>query len=286
MMNQIYRVTNEQGGKIETHEGIEQVFLNYFKKMNQEPNINRTNAIEKIIRHIAKLITEEHNTLLLKPISLQEVDDAVHQLKAGKAPGPDGFTSNFFHHFWDLDKWEVWQVVEESRTLRWMYPGLNATFIALIPKGEESNTPDKYRPIALCNIIYKIVSKVIASRLNPSLPLIISPEQTGYVEGRQITDGIILTREIIHSLKHKRKPGMFLKIDLSKAFDSISWEYMQKILQAFGFSPSWIRWISSLISSSFFSILINGIPSPTFRPSRGILQGDPISPFLFVILAE
>jgi len=254
--------------------------------MNQEPNINRTEAIGKIISNIPKLITDEHNTLLLKPISLEEVDDAVHQLKAGKAPGPDGFTSNFFHHFWDLDKWEVWQVVEELRTLRWMYPGLNATFIALIPKEEESSTPDKFRPIALCNIIYKIVSKVIASRLKPLLPLLISPEQTGYVEGRQITDGIILTHEIIHSLKHTKKPSMLLKLDLSKAFDSISWEYLQKVLQAFGFAPSWIRWINSLISSSFFSILINGIPSPTFRPSRGIRQGDPISPFMFFILAE
>jgi len=167
-----------------------------------------------------------------------------------------------------------------------MYPALNATFIALIPKSEESSSPDKYKPIALCNIIYKIVSKVIALRLKPMLPLIISPEQSRYVEGRQITDGIILTHEIIHSLKQTKKPGMLLKIDLSKAFDSISWEYLQKILKAFGFASPWIRWISNLLSSSFFSILINGIPSPNFRPSRGIRQGDPLSPFLFVILAE
>eukprot|EP00253_Pinus_taeda_P020347 PITA_20347 len=87
-----------------------------------------------------------------------------------------------------------------------MYPALNATFIALIPKAEESNTPDKYKPIALCNIIYKIVSKVIALRLKPMLPLIISPEKSGYVEGRQIMDGIILTHEIIHSLKQSKHP--------------------------------------------------------------------------------
>eukprot|EP00253_Pinus_taeda_P030238 PITA_30238 len=163
---------------------------------------------------------------------------------------------------------------------------MNATFIALIPKVEDSNTPDKYRPIALCNIIYKIVSKVVASRLKPMLPLIISPEQSGYVEGRQIMDGIILTHEIIHSLKQSKQPGMLLKIDLSEAFDSISWDYLQKILKAFGFPPSWIIWINNLLSSSFFSILINGIPSPTFHPSMGIRQGDPLFPFLFVILAE
>lgn len=222
MRNQISQVNNAQGVKVETQEEIEHEFLHYFKEMSQEPNINRDEAIDNITRQIPRLITEEQNILLLKPISLQEVEIAVNSLKVGKAPGPDGFTSIFFQHFWELIKWEVWQVVEESRNLRWMYPGLNATFIALIPKSEESNFPDKYRPIALCNIIYKIVSKVVALRLKPVLPFIISPEQSGYVEGRKITDGIILTYEIIHSLKQSKKPVMLLKIDLSKAFDSIS----------------------------------------------------------------
>ena len=139
---------------------------------------------------------------------MHEVDSTVKQLQAGKAPGPNGFTLDFFHHFWDLIQMEVGQVVEESCALRWMYPGLNATFISLIPKTEEANMLDKYRPISLCNIIYKIVSKVIATRLKPLLPLIISPEQSGYVEGCQILDGIILTHEIIHSLKQRKKLGM------------------------------------------------------------------------------
>ena len=145
--------------------------------------------------------------------------------------------------------------------MHWLLPSLNATFIALIPKEEESCTPDKFRPIALCNIIYKIISKVIANRLKPLLPLLISQEQAGYVEGRQILDGIILTHEVIHSLKTTKQAGMMLKIDLSKAFDRLSWTYIQKVLFAFGFSPTWIRWVHNLISSAFFSILINGIPS-------------------------
>eukprot|EP00253_Pinus_taeda_P021112 PITA_21112 len=101
---------------------------------------------------------------------------------------------------------------------------MNATFIALIPKEAQSNTPDKYRPISLCNVMYKIVSKIVASRLKLLLPFLISLEQSRYVERRQITDGIILTHEIIHSLKNSKRSGMLLKIDLSKAFDSLSWE--------------------------------------------------------------
>eukprot|EP00253_Pinus_taeda_P025340 PITA_25340 len=239
MHNTISHIQNEQGERIEDQTSIESEFLNYFKQAHQEPYIDRMPAIESILSNILKLISEEHNQLLLKPVDLQEVEIVVHQLKAGKAPSPDGFTSNFFHHFWDLIKLEVSQVVEESRSLRWMYLGLNSTFMVLIPKEAEPSTHDKYRPIALCNIIYKIVSKVIASRLKTLLPLIISPEQSVYVEGWKITDGIILTHEIAHSLKISKKP-----------------------------------------------VLINVIPSPTFCPSRGIRQGDPLSPFLFVIMAE
>ena len=128
------------------------------------------------------------------------------QMKEGKAPGPDGFTSNFFHHFWDLIKNEVWQLVEESRAAHWLLPSLNATFIALVPKEEHPSTPEKFRPIALCNVIYKVISKVIANRLKPLLPLLISQEQTGYVEGRQIMDGIILTHEVIHTLRSSKRP--------------------------------------------------------------------------------
>lgn len=192
------------------------------------------------------------------------------QLKDGKEPGPDGFTANFFHAFRELIKTEVWEIVEESRSMHWILPALNSTFIALIPKVDEPNTPERYRPIALCNVIYKLISKVLANRLKPLLPLLILPEQTGYVKGRQIMDGIILSYEVIHSLKLLKKPGMFLKLDVSKYFDKISLNYIHQMLLAFCFSATWTRWIMNLISSPSFSILLNGSPSAPFRPSHGI----------------
>jgi hypothetical protein len=107
----------------------------------------------------------------------------------------------------------------------------------------------------LCNVIYKLLTKVIARRLKTILPTIISPEQSGYVEGRQILDSVILAHEVIHSLQKTKTPGMLLKLDLSKAFDKISWNFMQEMLLAFGFDQSWVKWIMNLTSTAFFSLL-------------------------------
>jgi hypothetical protein len=123
-------------------------------------------------------------------------------------------------------------------------------------------------------------------RFKPLLPFVISKEQSGYVEGRQILDSVILSHEAIHSLKSSHIPNMIIKIDLSKSFDKLSWQYMKSLILGLGFSNDWVDWVLSLTSSTFFSILVNESPSQTFTPSRGIHQGYPLSPFLFVVMDE
>ena len=118
-----------------------------------------------------------------------------------KSPGSDGFTTNFFQEGWEWLKDELLAIVESSRKTGRILKAFNATFLTLIPKEQGTEDPGKFRPIALCNVIYKIITKVIANRLRPLLPVLISPEQAGFVEGRQILDGIILVHEAIHSLK-------------------------------------------------------------------------------------
>jgi hypothetical protein len=153
-------------------------------------------------------------------------------------------------------------------------------------KEERVRNPQKLRPISLCNVIYKIITKVVANQLKPILTHFISKEQVGYVEGRQIMDSIILAHAVIHSLKTSRAPGMLIKINLSKYFDRASWQYLRAVLESLGFNQCWVNWIPNRTSSTFFSILVNGVPSKPFSPSRGIRQGDPLSPFFFVLMAE
>lgn len=164
----------------------------------------------------------------------------------------------------------------------------NHTFIALIPKRLGASAIHHFRPISLCNIIYKIISKLLANRLKPFLSKIISLFQIAFVPGRHIQDNSILFHEMLHSLKNKRgKDGlMVVNIDMEKVFDKMEWDYLLIIMEKLGFHPKWINWIRICISTSSFSILLNGSLFGLFRPFRGLRQGDPLSPFLFILGTE
>lgn len=254
MQNKILALKNARGVRVENRDEIEATLNQHFSDIPSDPRQDRREDIEKITRLIPRLVSNEKNDLLTKPITLNWVEEAVSQMKEGAAPRPDGFTENFFHHFWGLVKMDMWRMVEDSRVSWRILPALNATFLTLIPKSERADSPDKSKPISLCNVIYKIATKVIANRLKPLLPSLISPEQSGFVEGRQITDGIILVHETLHSIKVRNLPGMMVKLDIAKAYDKLNWQFIRKMLEAFGFRLEWINWVMNLVISGFFSL--------------------------------
>lgn len=166
---------------------------------------------------------------------------------------------------------------------------INFTYITLIPKVKHPKEMVYLRPISLCNVLFKIISKIMANRLNDLLPKIISLNQGAFVPGRNISDNKILASEIATYLFRRRrgKKGFIsLKLDISKAYDCTEWGFLRHILTKLGFSARWVKWVMLCVSSISYSIILNGCPRDYIIPSRGLRQGDPLSPYLFILCAE
>ena len=236
---------------------------------------------------IPQMIDDTTNNLLTMIPSEAKVRNAVFNLNHDSARGPDRFGASFFQQYWEIVKKDVYAAVLQFFQTGWLPPNYNANTLILIPKTSNADSVDQYRPLALANFKFKIISKVLADRLSQILPNLISQEQRGFIRGRNIKDCIALTSEAINVLDKKSFGGnLAMKIDVSKAFDTLSWEFLIYILEKFSFNRTFRNWITSILHSANISISINGAQQGYFKCNRGVGQGDPLSPLLFCIAEE
>ncbi|XP_070029963.1 uncharacterized protein [Nicotiana sylvestris] len=230
----------------------------------------------------------QKNAELIKQPTKEEVKVAVLGLNGDSARGPDGMTDKFYHSCWDLIGDDLYDMVRAFFNGHELPKCLTHTNLVLLPKKKEVTIFSDLRPISLSNFSNKVISRVVHGRLDKFLPSLISEEQSGFVKGRNIVENILLTQEIVTDIRLRTKagPNVILKLDMTKAYDRISWLFLTKVLRKMGFTERLIGIVFGLISNNWYSILINGQAYGFFKSSRGVKQGDPVSPTLFILAAE
>ncbi|KAL9664765.1 hypothetical protein QQ045_020172 [Rhodiola kirilowii] len=231
-------------------------------------------------------LNDDQRVFLERDISEEEILLALKDCDGNKAPGPDIFNINFYKKFWLMVGDEVVGFIKEFCVNGRLSRGINKTYLALIPKSVNPHSFAVFRPISLVNSMYKILSKCLARRLSSVLPQIISPNQSAFITDRNILDDIMIVNELIHAVKKEKRSAIVKKLDFKKAYDSVSWEYLRSIQASMGFGAKWMGWMSECYSSVSLSILINGSPTKEIFMERGLRQGDPLSPLLFLMAVE
>ena len=281
----ILRIKDASGIWIEDLQGIRHQFLQDFV-------CRFTTARESLTRLpnslTSTVVTAEENESLIKPVTDEEIHDAVFQMDPHKAPGSDGFGASFYQDHWASIKEPLCMAIKEFFRTSKLLKAVNHTLIALIPKVANPVTTAQFRPISLCNTIYKIVAKILVNRMKPILQRIIHPAQSAFIPNRTIHDNILIAHEIVNKFKHftGKKGFVALKLDMEKAYDRIEWDFLLGCLKSLGFHDTWTKWIKECISTVSYSILINNESHGFFKPSRGLRQGDPLSPYLFTICMD
>lgn len=266
--NRMSVVEDEDGLPVYEEEKIAEVFSNYYSHLFTS-NPNEGGQI--IEEALSPCITEKQNELLIQPPTNEEIRIATFAIHPDKAPGPDGFSAAFFQANWEVTGPAVTREIQDVFSTGSLAMTVNHTYVRLIPKNLEAKRAEDFRPIALCNIYYKIISKLLSLRLQKVLNFIISENQSAFIPGRSITDNVLITHEVLQYLKSSsatKQCSMAVKTDMSKAYDRVEWSFVAQVMERLGFHSKWILWIMECISTVSYSYLINDSVYGLVKPSR------------------
>ena len=283
--NFIAAIKKENDQLSTSQEEVGGVFVNYFRNLLGTDIM--TDPPDEFIVSSGPKLNSDQSDVLLAPISNAEIRNVLFSIGNDKAPGPDGYSSLFFKSAWDIVGKDVCDSVKDFFASGRLLKQINHSVIALIPKNANASTPSDFRPISCCNVIYKVISKILSARLAQALSAVIGPMQSAFLGGRRMSNNIHLLQELLRLYGRKRaSPRCMIKVDFRKAFDSVQWVFIRRLLMMFGFPMRFIHWIMTCVESTSYSISVNGHLFGHFEGRSGIRQGDPLSPYLFIACME
>jgi hypothetical protein len=210
-------------------------------------------------------VSVEENNFLTADYSKEEVRKAIFQMEHNKAPGPDGFPAEFYQTFWETIKDDLLDLFCQFHAGQLELFRLNFGEIVLLPKVNEAERIQQYRPICLLNVSFKIFMKVATLRLNTIADHVVRPSQTAFMQGWNILDGFVTLHEIVHELHSKKLNGVILKLDFKKAYDKVKWSFLHQTLRMKGFSAEWLSLIDSFVFGGSVAIKLNAMLVNTSR---------------------
>jgi hypothetical protein len=231
-------------------------------------------------------ISGEENLELTSPFTLEEIEEVVKSSDGNKSPGPDGFNFSFLKKFWELLKGDIRIMFDQFHGNSCLPKSFLSYFVTLIPKVSSPVSLSEFRPISLLGCLYKLIAKVLAKRLAKVMDSIIAPNQSAFIKGRNLVDGVVVVNEVVELARKSRRECLIFKVDFEKAYDSVDWGFLEYMLHRFGFGELWIDWIKACVFAGNLSVLINGSPTSEINIQRGLKQGDPLAPFLFLLVVE
>ena len=283
--NSFASLFDENGIEKNSHDDLEKILTHFYQNLFMNDSLDMQIQTD-IINALEFSLSDYEREMCEGLFTIDELLAALKGLQTGKAPGSDGLSTEFYLHFWEDLSVPLLSVLNESFHAGSLAESQYEGLLRLIHKKDDRRLPKNWRPISLLNTDYKLASKIITERLKKVMASIVHQDQTCGVLGRSIFSNLHLVRDVLDFIDKTNEPAVLVTLDQEKAFDRVDHEFMLRVLQKFGFGPSFCQWVGIFYGRAFSRILINGSLSSPVYLYRGVRQGCPLSPLLYVLVSE